>query len=691
MAPPMTYPTTPVDLTPDLEDALEETGATRALASLKRAHAPKLPKPTLNDIMELKAELEPTFEGIHAEIDKKRDLRYMREEAAEKIAKDQSFGLPVHTRLSHNEGMRLSALATRNPPKGKIAPAGDGPQAIARADKQTRWGNQLINSFERRVKFPLWRQFCDKVMNDGLGALEIYYCGGEAYDDPKQYKAQQVAGDDGDYRDETPREIKRRTEEALMSAQMPIGLRVIDGMSLLFPPWGDEGIEQILIVEKKTKRQVRDEQRKRLSGEAMRAAEAPKAGDWGTPILSGGSPSGRSWDSFSANPKPADRVGDIETIRYYDKEWYAYIVDGKFEVEPVAHRLPELPVYVCLGQVTGSPNLSELAQGITWGMGELERALDLLLSIAVDNALANRDKLRVFIEQGADTGVAVTAANATMDIKDPNTAKRLNPGEKAYSVAMFESVPDESTTGFLMQLYQRSGQNPVAQGQVPGANTPGYVMNSATAATNSLYESALDNLANAAAWITDFSRQCVKSTVKEKVYQSVPQKGGGKAIEMLGVGPDDITDVPSSYSIDPLDDINRAAILQGLMNAMEKGLVPREVVQEEGLGAEDPQLWDDMITMDAAKQSLAAMVVQMALMRVQAIQQQQQQPVGAGGGAAAPQPSGVGSGGMPASPRPPTAGAANAAASQQAYGEPGMNGNAAMSGQASVQNQGVPG
>lgn len=694
----MTAPYAPVDLTPELEDALRDTGATKALAALKREHGPKLPKPTLGDIERLYGNLRGPFSAIHAQIQAMRDIRYMRDQLPEKIAKDQSIGKRIHTRLSHNEGLSLAALATRNWPKGTIAPLGEGPQAVARAEKQTRWINRLIPTFQRQAGGDrLWRKFADKVMNDGMAAMEMHYCGGDAYDDPDQFKAREVYDAEmGEYREEKPAETKRRTEEKLMTAQMPIGLRIIDPLSLYFVPWGDHGIPKLLIVEKKNYNDVCDALRDKLGDTKYQELKLPKAGDHGWPVRAGGGGQNTGivgqWGGFDSYTGP-DSQGDVETIRYYDDDWYCYIVDGKIVEGPVAHRMPSLPVHVCLGQVTGSPNLSEMAQGITWGLADLEVALNDVISVDVDNAFLNRRGKRMVIEQDKTDGIPVTSANASIEMKDADTAKRLNPGEKLNVVELFSAEPNDGIVDRLLQIYGRGTQNPIARGQVPGANTPGYVMNSATAATNSLYESALDNLADSAAWMADMARQCVKVTVKEKVYQSVPTKGGGKGTEILGLGPDDITDVPSEFSIDPLDDVNRAAIQQGLRQGNKEGFVPREVVQIEGFGAEDPQLWDDMITEDAAKQSLAAMTVQVALQRIAAIEQARQQPQLVGPDGVTPissgqQTNGVGAGGAPAQPRPPTVGAGNAAASQEAYGEPGMNTQAAMSGQAQQRFQG---
>lgn len=690
----MTFPST---LSPALE---KELAGTPELAQMKKEQLPGLDKPSLGDIEDLYRGLQPVFAQISSTIQTARDVRYMRDQAPKKWADDLQDGRRVYSRLSHNEGMRLTAMATRNMPKGRVAPMGEGTRAVERANKQTRWGNRLLPAFQRRAQQPLWRMFVDKVLNDGFAGLELYLTNSKPYDDQAARKAKQVMGDDGQLREETPQETVKRIDESLVGAPNPIGLRVIDALALRFPLWGDDGLPSVMICEKKKYRDVYGESLKRLGADALEKARLPKPGDRGWPTNTVTGLVGPQTNVAGAWITGVDQAGDVETIRYYDAEWYAFIVGGIFVEGPSRHGFPFLPVYVCQGQVTGSPNFAEATEGVSWGSQPLEMLLNDMLTMKADNAFKARTGRRVGIERPNESMQSSEKVAPTLDLSKKDSAVRGRPGEKFVMLEVFQPPTDDGFEALLLQLHGRNSQNPISQGQSPGANTPGYVVNTLSAASNSNYEGALDNLANAAAWICDSCRAIVKHTIKEKVYLPTPKQGTTKAVEMLGIGPDDIDDTPSEFSIDPMDDLNRLAIQQGLRQGNKEGYVKRARVQEEGYGIDDPEAEDDEIIQDAGEQSLAAMVVQDAMQMVAMIKAAQQPapppaaPTILGpDGQPLPPSSSTQNGTAPAPPQAPTVGGEQAAASQQPFqtraGPAAQSASAAQGGQGQQSNNGL--
>ena len=130
--------------------------APEVLSSLDGERRRKLniryPKPTLGDVQTRLTTGRRDFESLHAQIEANRDYRYMRDMTPEKWRRFLEGDTRVHTRLSHNEILRVVASQTRNPYKVEIQAAGSSAKATERAEKQQRWANELMAAFERASK-----------------------------------------------------------------------------------------------------------------------------------------------------------------------------------------------------------------------------------------------------------------------------------------------------------------------------------------------------------------------------------------------------------------------------------------------------------------------------------------------------------------------------------------------------------
>lgn len=562
------------------------------------------PEPELADIQREKTDLEADFSTYHELVNENRDLRYQRDTLPEKWQQHLKDGRRVRTRLTHNEIMRVVASQTRNPPRVHYDPAGSGPKARERAEKRSRWMDELLPTFERLSPRPLRRRYSDAQASDGLGVVELVLT--DAYEKLDTSKRRTVTNPEtGDEEEESDKAYLERTEEELKAAGFPLRLRHRDCLSVLWRE-DDEGVCKLLFTERKAYREVYAELRKTKSQEQLAQLRLPRPADPGTP---------------AAATAPQELRGEVECITYYDRRWYAYVVEGRIADGPREHKMPGVPAFLFHGMVTSSPNMSEMLQGVTWGMSGIELALNDLLTLGTDTAFAY-SKPRIAVKTPADGRLLMGQDKKprVLDFSDPSRVEQLNPGQEITdATAGFKPNLPRDVMDTLMGLWQRSGLNPIAQGESPGADPAGYTVNSLMGAAQAMYEVLLDNEARTWGRICDFVGLVIRDTLQEAVYLSVPvseQGRRGQRREWLRLGPEDIDDTNAIVTIDPLSDANRLAIRQSLTQGYKDKIVPRREVQEKGYGAEDADAWDEEIIEDAAIDQLSALLIEVAKQRV---------------------------------------------------------------------------
>lgn len=617
----------------------------------------KYPKPESGDIQDLYVSMQAEWAPFHDLVNRNQEVRYQRDETPAKWQRNLERDGRIRSRLTHNEILRVVSNQTRNPYRVDVPPAGTDADSVARAKKQTRWCNALLPAFERRAGKPLRRPFVDAQNADGIVAWEFALT--DAYDRLDLEYREIAEEKDGQVitRKERDSEYVKRTEKEIMSAGLPFSLRMIEARALYWRE-DDDGVCKAIVAEQKPYEQVFSKLVDRLSADRIRELELPKPGNRGWPISA-------TTDSF-AN----DAQGTVECLRYYDRRWYVYMVGGIVVDGPREHGLPGVPIFPCRGIVTSSPNLTEQMQGITWGMADIELALNDMLTLGVDVSYTySRPHPAVETALGGEIVTdPATKKPIKLDLSDPRKIPQLNPGQKVVDAFQnFEPRLNETVLSTLLNIWQRNGMNPVAQGVSPGADPAGYTVNTMIGASLSHYEICLDNEARTWEQVCDFARKVVRDTIEERVFLSAPmedKREGG--VEWLGMGPDDVDETPCVVTIDPMSDQNRLAERQSLEGAWAKGIIPRSIVQQRGYGAEDTLVWDDMIIREKVIDKTLLMLIDTAMLRVRMMQPQPAPPDVPPPGMEVPGDKQLPPGAVPADPNAPTVGKERSEASQGA-------------------------
>lgn len=612
-----------------------------------------------------------------------RDMRYHRDQMPAKYQALMKGPVRLRTNFTANEIDRTVALATRNPPKVSIAPAGREPEDRLRSQKETRWANMLLSALERAAGEPLFYPFADALFEGGVAVWEVFKT--DAYE---KLDLKQGA-------DETDAEYNARTDALLTGADLPFGVRVPDPLGVRLG-LTDYGAKVALNIQMLQYRQVYAKQEARLSPEKLDELRLPRPGDRGGP----------SDYQFPNGMSSTD--GSVECITYHDDRWYAYMVGGIIVDGPTEHGWASIPILPSWGSVTSSAHFAEKYMGIAWGTIEIEQGMNDLLSTKYDIGQTFA-RPKATIETPLDGQLRNPSGTpSTIDLRGQDGVPELMPGQKVVDAfAGFQDHIPQELLSELRSLRQVSSLNPIAAGESPGADPSGFAINSLQASTQMRYEVLLDNLARSYGQLVDFIRGGVKDgPISETVTLSMKSDDG--IYENLSLGPDDVTTVPSEVELDPMNDVNRLAARESLMAGNAAGFIPRRVVQEKGFGSSDTKRWDDEIFEDKVGMAIMGLAVQKSIETVsgpppgmpapgappavgpdgQLLQDASGQPPG-GGGAPKPQTSGTpagDAGAVPALPNPTSVGPEAAAASQ---GVGQRNANRARGGQR-PRNQGSP-
>lgn len=569
----------------------------------------RYPEPSLGDLLTMRDRIARHSQGWLRLVNRVRELRYHQDVLPEKWAQELSLDEEhrFRTNLTDNEISRVVALMTRNRPKVYIPPAGTKTQAQKRSQKQTRWGQELIEALERQSVLPIWDRGDDSAVETALGVYEFFLT-----DDFEEYadRAETMKGLTGADRAEA--------EAALRAYGLPFGIRALDPTTVYWEPsYGKRSCGRILIVEKKDYRQVFGELADKLTDEQWNEAQLP-------PIAALGMPDASVWNvRYESGDDPAVYAavpddGQVEVIRYYDEHWIVEAVAGRI-VQAEPHGFPGVPVFLQFGKVTSSSFVGNMLRGVTFGMLEHETALNDILTLWEDNHFAY-DRPFPAVET-SENGSPLTNADGTpqvIHLDDPHKPPQLGPGQKIVDAfGGFRGQMDPQFITMLNSYFHMSGLNPIAQGESPGADTSGFALNTQQSAATALYVQLLKNKQRTMGEIIDFCRTVVRDVLGFGVTVA---SGGedGRPIEYVTLEPEDVDDVPTRVNIDPLSDAQRMAITQWAQVGNERGYISRRTVQRVGYGSviDDLDAEDDAIVKDGAKRELIPVLVQAVVQRV---------------------------------------------------------------------------
>lgn len=629
------------------DEGLADEAEAAARAPLERRY----PEPTEGDIAEFHDRNRRLFNDWRTAAFAYRDVRYQRDTLPKKWQRDLKDGRRFYSRLGHNEINRRVSSQLRNRPQITVLPIQEDRGARDKAAHETRWLNALPKWLEDGSP-DLRSQTVDCLYDCGQAAFEIYLT--DAYDDIDT--APRMITDGDTEREETPREILKRTRE-YMTGRRPFGMRYVDGVNVYVERDEDGTLCRGLVVERKPRKQVWNALRRHGSTLSETDLSNPDAhgGQWAWP---------------ENDPMGAHGLDTVTTARYYDPVWYAYLVDGKVVDGPKRHGMPGVPLIVGHYRRTSASQVADSIEGAIWGMAGMEVWVNDIMTLASDVQFTfSRPKFAIEADKdGVIDGDPKTGEPRVFDVSGSNGVPQLPPGARLVNVLQgFTPMLQAPLLQFVMGLYGKSSVNPVAHGESPGASPAGYTVSALTSNAEEVDLTAVEAEARMWGEACDYIRRLIRDTIRDTVYltASLGDATMGGQAQWLGLSPPQITEAPCIATIDPTSDSNRLAKRQSLEEGQGKGFTSRQRVQREGYQIQDTDAEDKQIAVEFAKKEMLPKIVEMAMQWVQlAIETEMGGGPGPGGGQSPPGPSGPGIPGVPAEPQPPTVGAAMSAMSQ---------------------------
>ena len=631
----------PVAGLPSEAIAEAEAWVQRAAASKRTRNLNRYwPKPNLNDITALHEQMRSDFTWFHwgkpgpdddgesntswgfPGIDGIRKLRYGQDSLPREIKRRlHNRSMHLRTGFTHQELINVVSSIMQNPPLVTVAATGPDPEDRDRALHQQIFATSVLDAYEEHARVPIYRQMLDNMAESGLVGVEFY---------------------------ETPERFDLDPEDGLdeFRRALPCAIRVVDPRSLYYD-FSDPSNPVVIIAERKPRRHIFESRAKQISGTSDERDPGPFT--VGVPEDTG---------EFYTY----DTDSEIETIRYYDRRWFGYVVNGQLKIME-EHAFPDIPVLIGWGVSTGSSNISERHIGVSPFYATIERALNMYLTSTLDQRLTyNTPKMIGVRKHAGGTPEALTIKLSTEDDDFTILPYGVEPFDLGDKMRV---AHDYQLTGVMQGLVQRQQMNPVATGQSPGADPAGYTVNSLQRGSQIPYGSLYENFATLYSQIVNMTLRYVKHN-DETFSLLVDSPDDDDMVEWLDLTADDITGIKAKVSIDEVAPQNRVATAAHYKDGMAAGLVPKHVVMEKGYGSRDWRRWDRQIRKDRAADGVMPFVQQevlrLAMPELAAALANQQAGGEAGGlGQEPTENSAPETGGSPAPLQPPQGGGAGAA------------------------------
>lgn len=625
------------ELTPEEKDLLREKQLGKRIA--------RIPEPTLEYITAVVDEHRTKLKTKMDKLAKRRQTRHQETKTPDKVLLTLDHTTRIFSCTTNTELNRVTATLTKNFPEVWIPSS---------TDEQQRFFNAWLAEIENDNVEGFFAPTIDSFVEGGLAFWEFYV-------DPE---AQDMISDLERDPGEDDKSYNRRVGGTFKEAGRILNLRVVDMAAVGFT-LRDGRLHCSSITEDKPWPVVNREWDEVQSskpdededGEYGNEREAPEPGD-------------RGWPAFFDNGDKASSQGTVQTIRYYDDRWYAYICDGRFVDGPREHGFPWNPMVMGTGIVTSSSNLGNRYQGHLEGITALEDAADTELTIGVDAGITfGRPKMAAELPESApripDTDDEGNDREP-IDLRDPTLLLELEPGQKVINIwqgwQLDGTMPSWNR---LMSLIGRASMNDVASGESPGADVASYTVNALQTSALTPFDPFIKGFQGMLARGILFAREYYRR-LDIPIHLASPESAAGEP-KWVVLKPKAIDRTPVRVTVSPLSDTQKLQVASALSSEVRNGAISEYTASRANPMVADPEQEALRKDMEAIHPELRALAWQDWQIRKGLIQ-----PTPPPGMVQDPTmaPPTDGSVANPNPPQPPTVGAAQSQASRG----PGLEG-----------------
>ncbi len=642
----MTAPTlTPRNLPAELDDVAENELPPEAKAALHDSLLDKriarIPEPTLEFIQATVDQGRTALANKHEKLAKRRDTRYQRTVTPPKVSLTLEHVDRIFSGTTNTELNRVVGHLNTNFPEVWVA---------AKDDDQQQFLNALIRQVEEDSLFGWIAPSLDSLCESGMLFWETYLMEGVGdIDDLEQAP------------DEDAKTYRKRVAPLFRELGRIIDVRVLDPMAVFWKP-RDNRLHYVSIVELKDRIVVEEDYARGRRGEED--GSTPAAGDPGVPF-------------FMHEGTAGSSTGQVETIRFYNDRWYAYVCEGKFVEGPYEHNFGEIPITMGVGIVTSSSNIGDKLQGHLEGLTPLEDAIDTQMTKDFDSGMTfGAPKLAAELPPQANP---LTGENGQerepIDLRNPHELLELEPGQKVVDIFqgwnLNANAPMQQR---LAAFLARASMNDVAAGESPGADAAAFTVNALQTGALAQFDPFIHGIQSALQRWCTFIRGWYRR-LGVAIYLDPMEAATGSAKGII-IKAEQWDNTRIRVTVSPLSDQQKLQVASALDQAVHTGTISEFTAARANPMVADPVEEALRKDLEAIHPDLRARVYQDILVQLGLAPPPMPAEVVAGG---APPEQG-GTGGPAAMPpqQPPTVGAELSAASQQDHGPEHQPGPAPM-------------
>ncbi len=506
-----------------------------------------LPPPSETHVQELEQHLLTEFGGRNARIERLRRLRFM-EEPVDIPAAYRATTREVRTPLAREQLKRVVGSLTANHPTISVPPADQTPESRANASRRERWTAAALRRMKNDAGRDIFGMFVDALVADGTGVMKLVYV-------PERWTGYPRRGDAGP---ETDAGFNERSTRFKRAAPFPLAWRDVDVLTF-YPLIGDDGIEACLEI---------SERPKWLMMRRYGLVEDRRSGRL--------APAGRA----PASEGPATAGGSVRVIEYWDREHFAYLVDGHL-VRRGRHAYGAVPYVMAHGNQSPSRDPAKAGESMLASVEYLVPLLDRLLTMkqnAVHLYAYPTPKLTGFA--GSDAALGDDGRPPPIEFR-PGEILPLFPGEDLSLLQWSGTPPDlDELIALTRSMIDQAGVPTVLFGIAPDGNTSGYYLNQLINAARLSFNQITRHAEQALERIVQLAWRLVEHRVRETVYVY-----GDDDAAWLGLSPRDVNGYyavrAKLEALAPADEIAQGTYAANLVAAK---LASRRWAMQEKLG-----------------------------------------------------------------------------------------------------------
>jgi hypothetical protein len=563
--------------------------------------------PQANSVWSLAARRRLELETRDKDIDRIRDLRYMRLDPVIPGPYELTT-LKVKTPLVGDQITKLVGNLTANGFMIHVPPPTPGPQGQRKASFLEHACMALYQRLIADARRDLFHKYFDSAVESGEGIIKVLW-------EPHRWDQFPDKAPD-----EPAKDYTARSNEFKKKSRCPISWRIIDRRTY-YPFYDDDGLAQVIEIAQRPRTALYDQFGKDAVNSALEGIGAPIP------------------DSPSTSTSPGQKLTLIE---YWDREWVCYVVttnvtepltdhfeDGDVRLggllRAFKHGYNRVPYFAGFGDETSSDDPNYMGQSAAYGVKDIVPLLDSQLTMWGNVAfLTGYPSFKRIVPPGSVESQYVENTDAEGTANYPFEPGMIyeQPEGGDMEVIDFGTGLNALTAmiGQLKEMVNGTLMPSIMQGVPPGSRTAAFAIQNLTESAKQKYNQCVTNAKFAWSEAFNFTLWLIEEKVRQPVYllsSMTDEKTTKKYMDWFVLGPEDINGY-YNVEVEIKPHVPSDQMQQGVFEeSMVKARLHSRLQAMENTGDEHPDETDDQIAIEEymMEPDVKAFIVQQAVQR----------------------------------------------------------------------------